>query len=73
MTAFRRYKAAPDYWMIDDEEEETKLVSKEVNRINNKSIDENLEFFAREETIPYMENENYHSYFLKMKYFAAFV
>jgi len=73
MTAFRRYKAAPDYWMIDDEEEEKKLVSKEVNRIYNNSIDENLDFFAREEALPYMENENYHSYFLKMKYFAAFV
>ena len=73
MSAFRRYKHAPDYWMLHDEEEETKLVSKEVNRINNKSIDENLEFFAREETLPYMENENYHSYFLKMKYFATFV
>ena len=47
MSAFRRYKHAPDYWMLHDEEEETKLVSKEVNRINNKSIDENLEFFAR--------------------------
>lgn len=72
MTTFRRYKAAPDYWMID-EEEETKRVSKEVNRIYNKSIDENDVFASGEETLPYMENENYHEYFFKMKYFATFV
>ena len=72
MTTFRRYKAAPDYWMID-EEEETKRLSKEVNRIYNKSIDENDVFASGEETLPYMENENYHEYFFKMKYFATFV
>ncbi len=72
MTTFRRYKAAPDYWMID-EEEETKRLSKEVNRIYNKSIDENDLFASGEETLPYMENENYHEYFFKMKYFATFV
>ena len=69
MTTFRRYKAAPDYWMID-EEEETKRLSKEVNRIYNKSIDENDVFASGEETLPYMENENYHEYFFKMKYFV---
>ena len=62
MSVFRRYKAAPDYWMI--QEEEINTFSKEVNRIYNKSIDENDNFFIGEETLPYMENDNYHNYFL---------
>lgn len=75
MSAFRRYKAEPDYWMIDDENEEKKKEkdARRVNRIYN-SIENQDELNVHGiETFSYMVNEDYHNYFRKMNFFAVFV
>ena len=78
MSAFRRYKAEPDYWNIDEEEkkkekEEYKEVTRKINRIYN-SIENHDELdVCGVETFPYMVHEDYHNYYRKMNFFAIFV
>ena len=75
MSAFRRYKAEPDYWMIDDENEEKKKEkdARRVNRIYNSIENQDELNLHGIETFPYMVNEDYHNYFRKMNFFAVFV
>ena len=67
MSVFRRYKAEPDYWMINEEEER----NKDVNRNYNNSIDEDNDE-TRVEYSLFNINENYHNYLFKVNIFSYF-
>ncbi len=78
MSAFRKYKAAPDYWMIDDEEEKRKEEQmkreekRNYNSIYNDAIEVVLSNMEERPTTHNM-NENYHNYLFKIRLFSVFV
>jgi hypothetical protein len=79
MAAFRKYKAAPDYWMIDDEEEKGKEEQTrsggEKNNYNS-FYDNTIEvILSHMEEKPSEHNltQNYHNNLFKITMFACFV
>ena len=73
MSAFRRYKAEPDYWMIDDEDEKEKEVEKKnYNTIYNNVIDVALSNMEENLSVD-MANEHHLVYLFKIRVFVCFV
>ena len=77
MSAFRKYKAAPDYWMIDDEEERISEQKGKEEKLNHNSIYQNTieVILSHMEEKPSEHNltQNYHNNLFKITMFACFV